>query len=330
VPFLYAGYRRLVRVVAVLACVGLVAILISRMGGDVVQVGLPLPPPPAPEIAVSDTFEFSVVSYNVQSRPWLDDTAEKLPKISPLLAGHDVVAVQECFENHALLWASSGYPNRAYFGSLVHPFKLANSGLSTLSRLPMGDVVMEHYRRHGELQNRVASKGILMTRFQAGQWTLDVYNTHMEAGGKPEAQPARMDQARQVVELVTRNSPPEHAVILCGDFNMMPLRADRGSAEYNPKHFDSEEDWRGRTAAFQVMFEGLGLRDASDELFGPTREDIERFLFRAPAGAELTPLSLEQDHQRFRREDGSALSDGSPYIARFRLSKANMAESAAP
>lgn len=313
---------------ALLCCVALVALLVSRMGGDVVEVELPVTS--SPKSAAAEPFEFSVVTYNVQSRPWLDDTVEKLPKISPLLAGYDVVTIQECFENHAMLWASSGYPNRAYFGSLMHPFKLANSGLSTLSRLPMDKAEMEHYRRHGEWQNRVASKGILMTRLKAGAWTLDVYNTHMEAGGKPEAQPARMDQARQVVEFVTRNSPPEHAVIVCGDFNMMPLRADRGSAEYSPKHFDSEEDWQGRTSAFQVMFEGLGLRDASDELFGPTREDIERFLFRAPAGAELTPLSLEQDHQRFRREDGSALSDGSPYIARFQLSKAEKAESEAP
>jgi hypothetical protein len=68
------------------------------------------------------------------------------------------------------------------------------------------------------------------------------------------------------------------------------------------------------------MYEGLGLRDASDELFGPVRDDIERFLFRAPKGARMEALRLEQDHVRFKRTDGSPLSDGAPYLVQFRLS----------
>jgi hypothetical protein len=98
----------------------------------------------------------------------LDDAAGKLPRISPLLNGYDVVAVQECFQRHDLLWSKAEFPNKVYFGRLAAPWKLANSGLSILTRLPMGETLMEHYRDVGELQNLVASKGVLLVRLQAG------------------------------------------------------------------------------------------------------------------------------------------------------------------
>lgn len=299
----------------VVVLAGVIALV--RSGGDVVSRDLPKssgnsPAPAAP-------FEFQALIYNVQARPWLDDAKEKLPKISPLLNGHDIVGIEECFQQYELLWGQAEYPNKAYFGSLSYPWKLANSGLSVLSKLPMGDVEMEHYRKQGEFQNRIASKGILLTRLDAGGFPLDFYLTHMEAGDRPEAQVARMAQAKQVVEFVTKHSPKEHAVLLAGDFNMMPLRPSKAPKDYSPAHFSDEADLAGRTAAFQVMFEGLGLRDASDELFGPVRDDIERFLFRAPAGGKMEALSLGQDHEHFKRPNGSSLSDGSPYIVRFRI-----------
>jgi endonuclease/exonuclease/phosphatase family metal-dependent hydrolase len=309
--------RRILVVVGVLGVL-LAGMVYLRSGGNVVVRGLPMGETSAP----SAPFEFRVFMYNVQARPYFDDVKEKLPKISPLLNGFDIVGIEECFKEHELLWAGANYPNKVHFGSLVRPWKITNSGLATLTRLPMGEVLFDHYPHNlGELQNRVASKGIMLARLDAGGYPLDFYLTHMEAGGLPEAQVSRMAQAKQVVEFVTRNSPPEHAVLLCGDFNMMPLRKEKSPKEYSPGHFDSEADLHGRTAAFMVMYEGLGLRDASDELFGPTKDDIERYLFRAPKGVTMTALSLEADSTTFRREDGSSLSDGSPFIARFRLSR---------
>jgi len=304
---------------AALVVATLGVILVVRSGGDEVVRGLPdatAATAPSPTSA----FEFTSIIYNVQSRPWLDDAREKLPKISPLLNGYDIVGIEECFQRHPLLWGEADYPNKAYFGRLSYPWKLANSGLSVLTRLPMGAVEMEHYRKQGEFQNRIASKGIMLTRLNAGGYPLDFYLTHMEAGDRGEAQMARMDQALQVVDFVKRHSPETHAVLLAGDFNMMPLRPAKTPKEYSPAHFTDEADLKGRTAAFQAMYEGLNLRDASDELYGPVRDDIERFLFRAPTGAKMEAVSLTQDHEHFKRADGSPLSDGSPYIVRFRLS----------
>ncbi len=117
----------------------------------------------------------------------LDHPEEKFPKISPLLNAYDVVLIQECFVRHDLLWAQANFPNKAYFGRPA-PGKGVNSGLSVLTRLPMGEVINEHYRDAGELQDRIASKGILLVRMQVGGMPLDVYDTHMEAGNTSAAQ----------------------------------------------------------------------------------------------------------------------------------------------
>jgi endonuclease/exonuclease/phosphatase family metal-dependent hydrolase len=269
-----------------------------------------------------EAVEFDVVSYNVQCRPWFDDAAEKLPQLAPLLAAYDVVAVQECFQRYDLLVHGAGHPHWAYFGRLYRPWKLANAGLATLSRLPVDAVVFHHFGVAGELQDRVASKGIVLTRLRAGGHTVDLYNTHMEAGHSPSAQAARMDQARQVVTFVSEHSPATHSVIITGDFNMNPPRPGKTWTAYTPCHAFSAYDMEHRTAAFAVLQEGLGLRDAYDTLEGPVNDDIERFLFRAGLGHTLEPIFTRVEGEAFRRPDGSSLSDGSPKVARFRVAPA--------
>jgi len=268
--------------------------------------------------------EVSLLSYNIQTRPILDDAKEKLPKISPRLKGYDVVAIQECFQRHDLLWAGTDYPNRVYFGRPSAPWKVANSGLSVLTRLPMSAVEMIHYRHVGELQNMLASKGALMVRLHVGRAAIDFYDTHMEAGDTDAAQRARLGQAAELVAFVKSNSPPSHAVILAGDFNMGPFRAGKGWRDYRPNHYASEKDMKSRTSAFKHVREVLALRDMLDELFGPVNDDIERYLFRNGTGCHLEPLACQRDNVNFRREDGSSLSDGSPLVARFRVTTRNV------
>jgi endonuclease/exonuclease/phosphatase family metal-dependent hydrolase len=267
--------------------------------------------------------EVSVASYNVQARPLLDHPEEKFPQMSPLLNAYDVVLIQECFVRHELLWASADFPNKVYFGRPARG-KGINSGLSVLTRLPMGETANEHYRDAGELQDRIASKGILLVRLQVGGMPLDVYDTHMEAGNSPPAQQARRKQAEQVVEFVKKNSPSNHALILMGDFNMGPLRPGKPWQEYAPNHYVSEEDMQGRTSAFEIMRKGLALQDAADVLHEKkvqkdADDGIERLLYRDGTQVHVEPLSCAFDNERFRRPDGSRLSDGSPLVARIRL-----------
>lgn len=252
----------------------------------------------------------------MQARPFLDDASAKLPKIAPLLNQFDVVLIQECFVRPDLLWGQTEFPNKVYFGRRPAN-RVANSGLATLSRLPMGEVEMEHYRDVGEPQNRLASKGILLVRVLAGGTPMDIYNTHMEAGASAAAQVARRGQAKQVVEFVTRHSPPEHAVVLMGDFNMGPRRSGKAWRDYG--HYSSEEDLGGRTWAFESMRSGLKLSDAADQVLGPVDHGIERLMYRDGTRARIEPITCAFDTEHFRRADGSRLSDGAPLVVRLRV-----------
>lgn len=278
---------------------------------DVIR-GLPISKAPVPRAT-----EFVIASYNVQTRPFLDRPKDKLPLISERLGIYDVVLIQECFTRHDLLWARADFPNKTYFGRLAGSDRLTNSGLSILSRLPMGETIGEHFRVNGELQNRAASKGMLLARLQAGGISIDVCDTHMEAGDSSAAQQARRKQALQVVEFVTRHSPREHALILMGDFNMGPARPGLSLREFG--HYSSEEDRKERTATFELMRSSLGLRDAADEVLGKRDHGIERLLFRDGENAHLTPLAVHVEHKRFCRDDGSPLSDGSPLVVRMKV-----------
>lgn len=306
-----------------LGVVGLLVIALGitawlRMGSNVVEVGLPAGED-GETVAAMGAVELTLLTYNVQCRPWLDDIDEKLPKIAAQLDGYDVVTLQECFSGYAHVAQGTDYPNRFYFNRLVYPWKVVNSGLATLTALPVRDVVFMHYGNSGEFQDHLASKGMLLTRLNAARHTIDIYNTHMEAGHSPGAQATRMKQAHQVVEFVRRNSPPAHSVIITGDFNMGPHREGKAWQDYAPNHYASQRDMEQRTAAFMVMFEGLGLRDANDELRGPD-DEIERYLYRPGTGYTLTPLDMQRE--RLRRDDGTSLSDGSPTVMRFRLAPA--------
>lgn len=273
--------------------------------------------------------EFTACTYNVQGRPLLDDTQGKFPEIGRRLEPFDIIGVQECFTDHDYLWGTMEHPVKVYDGTLRSRFKLVGSGLGTAGRFVLIESERMHFTTKGERQNRPASKGILLTRFDIGGHTLDVYNTHMEAGSSPDAVEARYQQVEELVAFVHENSPPAHSVIFLGDFNMRPLRAHHGPDEQDSKRI-----------GFQRMMEGLGegFLDASDEINGipgpmteenrdaPWRrrpganEDVDRILFRAGEGVTLEVLDWHKHREEFYR-DGEPLSDHDPVSARFRLAE---------
>jgi len=282
--------------------------------------------------------EFVVCTYNVQGRPVLDDTKVKFPEIARRLEPFDIVGLQECFVDDDLIFIHSDFPTMVYDGTLRSPFKLVGSGLANLGRFPVIETFGMHYSSKGELQNRPASKGLLLTRFRIGGHTVDVYNTHMEAGGSAPAMEARRVQVAEIIDFVNMHSPPEHTVIFVGDFNMTPLRQHDLDAAREAGHDPPESGISYRQLGFQEMMEGLGedFRDAMDELFGipeayseenrdapwwrrPGREHIDRVLYRAGEGVSLEPLEWHRHIEDFRADDGELLSDHDPISVRFRL-----------
>jgi endonuclease/exonuclease/phosphatase family metal-dependent hydrolase len=257
--------------------------------------------------------EFSVCTYNVQARPWFDDSKHKFTYISPLLNSYDICGIQECFKDHNRLWARADHPVKVYHSQLRHPLKIVGSGLSLLGKFPLLETRAIHYANDGEFQNRPASKGSVMARFDVHGMMLDVYTTHIAAGSSPPSLQARIDQAGELVAFIQAESPPENSVILMGDFNMRPSRGpeDKEKNKDNPKVF-----------AFDQMRDQLAFHDASDEVNGPTRDDIDRVLYRPGTGCALDALAWQKDDPAFYDPAGAPLSDHKPVVVRFRLRKA--------
>lgn len=277
----------------------------------------------ASDLGAADSQSFTVLTYNVQSRPVLDrqQARRNLPRIGSLVSAFDLVGTQECFANCSLLLNAADHPSKAYFGQRKHWWSFANSGLATLGRLPLVEIQTEFYDESAEIADRMASKGILLTRYRLGGFALDVYNTHMQAGHSAPAARARRSEAEQLVRFVARNSPPEHAVIVQGDFNMGPHRPGRLWQDYDPLHYSSAADMEARTTTFSALMQALQLRDAADTLFGPKLDHIERILYRAPTSGDLVPVTWQDRSEDFLDDKRKTLSDSTPIAVQFSLTR---------
>lgn len=253
--------------------------------------------------------EFTVLNYNVQMRPVLDDNDYKGVRISPKLNRFDVVALQESFAGKDLLMSSDLHLYRADFIKKRCIFCLVDSGLSTLSNFPIIEQKTMLYRSWAGIQDGVASKGVLLTRLRINGLIVDVYNTHMIASSNfSDADEARYDQTVQLIDFVRANSPSEHSVIVLGDFNMCPSQKDA-----------TDSDRKFKAHMFQMILENLKLNDVFNALAIFQPGEIHRTLFRAGKGHYFWPLSIEQHKALFSDEKGELLSDSPPIVTKFEL-----------
>lgn len=253
--------------------------------------------------------EFTVLNYNVQMRPILDDNDYKGVRLSPKLNKFDVVALQESFAGKEVLMSNALHLYRADFIEKRCIFCLVDSGLSTLSNFSIIEQKTMLYRMWAGIQDGVASKGILLTRLRINGLIVDVYNTHMIASSDIcGANKARHDQAVQLIEFVRANSPREHSVIVLGDFNMCPAQKDA-----------TESDRAFKTRTFQMILDGLKLHDVYNTLAMSEPNQIHRTLFRAGYGHHFWPLSIERQDAHFCDEKGAPLSDSPPMVTTFTL-----------
>jgi len=152
---------------------------------------------------------FSILTYNVQSRPILDyaRTRRNLAQIGAKLDDFDIVGIQECFSRCELLLNASQLSSQYYFQDREHWWSLANSGLAGLSRFPLLEVKKQFFKSQANIADPLASKGILLLRYLVDGKTVDVYNTQLQAGSSQCAQKARQQQAEELVTFVGRESP---------------------------------------------------------------------------------------------------------------------------
>lgn len=267
----------------------------------------------------SEEREFSLISYNVQSRPFLDlgRAIANLPQIGARANAYDIVGVQECFSVCNLLLKAATHLSRYYFDQKQNWWNIANSGLASLSKFPLIEHEQMFFQAKAEFSDSIASKGVILMRYNLDGKILDVYNTHMQAGNSEGAQVARAAQAIELATFISDHSPKDHAVILHGDFNMGPHRDGKNWADFRPQHYSSEADMLARTAVFTDLMNRLQLIDVSDSLNGPSLDHIDRILWRNGDGFVIKALEWADNSKDFRDSKGLDLSDSIPLFTRF-------------
>ncbi|KAK6347342.1 hypothetical protein TWF696_007411 [Orbilia brochopaga] len=101
--------------------------------------------------------------------------------------------------------------------------------------------------------------------------TIDIYNTHMQAGNSKSEHSARHKQSVQLGQFIAQNSFRASAVILGGDLNMGPI--------LESVHYADDMDAKERVKAYSTLRERSGLEDVKVLVEGKGG-DINRFLSR--------------------------------------------------
>ncbi|EGX54012.1 hypothetical protein AOL_s00004g45 [Orbilia oligospora ATCC 24927] len=101
--------------------------------------------------------------------------------------------------------------------------------------------------------------------------TIDIYNTHMQAGNSRGEHAARHHQSVQLGQFIAQNSFRASAVILGGDLGMGPI--------LESVHYADDQDAKERVKAYGMLKEESGLDDVKVLVEGKGG-DINRFLTR--------------------------------------------------
>ncbi len=274
--------------------------------GLLVYLLLGCPTDPGPDDPLPPTEgSFDALTYNVHGLPPAitgDDTPARMEQIAPLLAGYPVIALQEDFDrdNHQVLADGVDLATELAFDE-VRDGRYYGSGLAVFA----GFEEVEHHHEHytecfGTLDNSsdcLASKGFQRIRVDLGGGaTVDLYNTHFEAGGGAGDIAARESNVRQVLDAMLTQSGGQ-AVLFMGDTNL------HGDDPIDVEHLS-------------LLADRAGLADACDVIGCPEPGRIDRFLIRDGDEVALTVEDWWVD-DGFFDEDGVPLSDHDAIAARF-------------
>jgi endonuclease/exonuclease/phosphatase family metal-dependent hydrolase len=234
---------------------------------------------------IRSAVSLSVVLWNVWLLPSPISTkpGTRAKLISPLLANHDVVVLNEAFTYKNTLKKEAGYnytvtlDERSYW---PWEFRPLDSGVMILSKYPFDKIAKETFTSKAG-NDRMACKGVIMVRITVDGVEVDIYGTHMQSQQSSRRQAQRMDQVEQLANFINTHSGKDNGrnVIVAGDMNMGPL-ADTSLYDWA---YEDLNDKIVRTAAYTKLKELTGLEDAKYE--SPYwQQDINRFMVRKVQG----------------------------------------------
>ena len=252
--------------------------------------------------------EMDVLTYNVHGLPSQitgDDTPARMDDIAPLLPEFAILGLQEDFDdaNHVRLTADSEHPTQVRFAERLDDERIYGSGLSVLAHAPFVSIHHEHYTDcYGVFEGAsdcLASKGFQVVRLRIGpkdHHTLDVYNSHLEAGNGPEDNAAREGHVTQLLAALNGYSEGR-AVLFLADTNL--------------KDSDPED----LPVMTRLLAEG-DLTELCVAVGCPEPGRIDRILYRSSATLSLEGMSWWVD-ERFVDPDGTPYSDHDPIAGRM-------------
>lgn len=239
-----------------------------------------------------------VLTYNVAGLPdglsgAEGDLLDRMPAIQALLSDYDLVGLQEDFDEdgHAALTEGTTHAEVRWFSATLTDERVYGAGLSLLLPEVSVDYREEHYTEcNGVLDGSsdcLASKGFQTSTLRLGGQSLDVLNTHHEAGGGEADEAARRSQVEQVLAAVDAHSA-DHALIMTGDFNLRPS---------DPKDVEP-----------LALYDDAGLLRACDLVGCPEPDHIDQIRVRSSSTLSLEVLEWAR-HEQFVSTTGVDLSD---------------------
>jgi endonuclease/exonuclease/phosphatase family metal-dependent hydrolase len=250
---------------------------------------------------------FTLLTYNVHGLPPIvtgDDTTARMTAIGPLLNGFDVVGLQEDFmpENHTILEDAANYSLEIWFPEKDVETRVYGSGLAVFANLVEVEVYKEHYTAcNGTIDagsDCLAAKGFLMVRAElAPGIEVDLYDTHLDAGGSSADDEAREVQVDQLIASMNTRSAGR-AVIFMGDTN---LSADDPDESPLLDYFVSEASLTDSCAA-------VGCAEPNH---------IDRILYRSSDAVTLSVETWTNHESGFVDGESVPLSDHPPVSVTF-------------
>lgn len=217
-------------------------------------------------------------------------------RIIKFIDDFDIIVLNECFlYRNVILQVKQTHPY--IFTDKKVCYKVFNSGVVILSKIPLVDVKFHHYSK-GATWDWFVSKALVGVSFMYNNLRYDLYGTHLQAGDKPSHQKARESQVREIVHFINLTHDPKHQLILCGDFNCGPIIPKDGR-EYSV-HYSSMEDAKEREKQYNIIQKELSLNRL---VLDPKDDDISAFLFKGNAVVKRIYIPDPVD------ENGNSLSD---------------------
>ena len=243
--------------------------------------------------------EIHLLSYNVAGLPQgvsKSNPTVNIPLISPRLNAFDLVVVQEDFHYQDQLRKDVTLPYKSVPQKTATSKSTFGDGLNRFSRFVFRDFVRTAFAKCFGA-DCLAAKGIsvALTELAPGV-EVDVYNLHLEAGGKAADNEARAEHIDVLLKSITTRSVGR-ALIVVGDFNL-----HRSDGAHDVKMLDRLKSEGGLTQVCDV------LKCGDDR--------VDRVFFRGSRSLSWTARTWALD-KTFKDAQGKELSDHKPLTVKL-------------